>query len=87
MFDVASKGNEGQGIVLDYRFATRDGAATFDLSAGVEVLDTVLIRLGMSIAADRVIPDEEQSADLRKLWIAYRDALSKDLERFARYGN
>jgi hypothetical protein len=57
-----------------------------DLQAGVEVLDTALIRFGMAIAADRVIPDEEQSADIRKLWVAYRDAFGRDLERFARYG-
>ncbi len=86
MFDIASKGNEGQGVVLDYRFATRDGQATMDAQVGVEVLDTALIRFGMKVAADRVIPDEAESADIRKLWVTYRDAFARDLERFARYG-
>jgi hypothetical protein len=86
MFDVASKGNEGQGVVLDYRFGARDRLATVEARIGVEVLDTALIRFGMKIAADRVIPDEEQSADIRKLWVAYRDAFGRDLERFARFG-
>lgn len=86
MFDVASKGNGGRGVVIDSRFGARDGLATVDLEAGVEVLDTALIRFGMKIAADRVIPDEDQSSDIRKLWVAYREAFARDLERFARYG-
>jgi hypothetical protein len=34
----------------------------------------------------RRMSEEEQSADIRKLLVAYRDALSRDLERFARCG-
>jgi hypothetical protein len=86
MFDSASKGNDGQGVVFDYRFGSRSELATLEAQAGVEVLDTALIRLGLSIAADRVIPDEDQSADIHKLLVAYRDAFARDLERYARYG-
>lgn len=85
MFEVAGKGNQGQGIALDFRFARPpEQLATVDFGAGVEVLDTALIRFGMAIAADRIIPDEDQRADMSKLWFAFRDALSADLERFAR---
>jgi hypothetical protein len=87
MFEVAARSNDGRGIELSFGCDTAaDGGSVLDARAAVDVLDSALIRFGMRIAADRVIPDSDQRADLRKLINAYRDALALDVQRFSRYG-
>jgi len=87
MLDVATQGNEGRGIAASARFTgAADGRSTVESSGGFEILDTALIRFGMKIAAERVMPDEDASADIRRLRVAYRDAFAADVERFEKYG-
>lgn len=87
MLDVATLGNDGQGIAVSARFVSAvDGRSTVESSGGFEILDTALIRFGMKIAADRVMPDEEANEDIRRLRVAYRDAFFADVERFGKYG-
>ncbi|MEY4514813.1 MAG: hypothetical protein RLZZ450_6935, partial [Pseudomonadota bacterium] len=87
MLDVATLGNEGQGIALSARFVSAvDGRSLVESSGGFEILDTALIRFGMKIAADRVMPDEAASDDIRRLRVTYRDAFAADVERFGKYG-
>ena len=87
LMDVATKGNEGHGIAFDYRFERPAGSlATFDSSIGGEVLDSALIRFGMAIAAERVVPDEKQLEDIKRLGVAYRDAFDADVVRFGKHG-
>ncbi|MFT3923793.1 MAG: hypothetical protein QM778_14770 [Myxococcales bacterium] len=87
LMDVATKGNEGQGIAFDYRFErSPNGLATLDSSIGGEVLDSALIRFAMAIAAERVVPDEKQLDDIKRLGVAYRDAFDADVVRFGKHG-
>ncbi|MDB4989605.1 MAG: hypothetical protein JWN04_4783, partial [Myxococcaceae bacterium] len=87
MMDVTMMGNDGRGVTLNARIERPQGAlATIDGSVGLEILDTALIRFGMKIAADRVMPDDAQTRDIARLTLAYRDAFSADVERFAKYG-
>jgi hypothetical protein len=87
LLDVATRGNDGQGIAASYRFERpQSGLATFDSSLGFEVLDSALIRFAMGIAAERVVPDEDQTEDIKKLGVAYRDAFDADLVRFSKHG-
>lgn len=87
MLKVALRGNDGKGLVTIVRFEQADsGLATFDWSTEWEALDTPLVRFGMAIIADRVVPDEKQEEDIRRLAVDYRDAFDADLERFAKFG-
>ena|GEM_PF-6301311 len=87
LMDVATQGNEGQGIAIDYHFErSPSGLATLDSSIGGEVLDSALIRFAMAIAAERVVPDERQLEDIKRLGVAYRDAFDADVVRFGKHG-
>ncbi len=86
-FDIATKGNDGQGIALRYRFERPNGElSSIDGNLGVEVLDSALVRFAMAIAADRVVPDKKQMDDLKRLGVAYRDAVDADIVRFGKHG-
>jgi hypothetical protein len=87
MMDVTMRGNGGNGVTIDARFEqSASGLATLDGSAALEILDTALIRFGMKIAADRVMPDDQELADIARLARSAQAAFRSDLERFARYG-
>jgi hypothetical protein len=87
LFQTAAKANGGRGTVAHARFAAPGGApTTVDGQVAFEVLDSALIRMAMAIIADKVVPDEDQEEDMRRLAVAYRDAFDADLARFARYG-
>ena len=86
-FKAATRGNEGRGIAWRYRFERPTGGlATLDGSYGMEVLDSALIRFAMAVAAEKVVPDDDQLADLRRLAAAYRDAFDADVVRFGKFG-
>ena len=87
MMDVTMKGNGGRGVTLTVAFErAASGLATIDGAMGFEILDTALIRFGMKIAADRVMPDDDAIRDIARLTLAYRTALRSDVERYAKYG-
>jgi hypothetical protein len=84
MFQVASRSNDGRGIEVSYGFEQlADERSAVEGRAGVDVLDSSLIRFGMKIAADRVFPDADQQADMRKLVLASREACALDVVRFS----
>jgi hypothetical protein len=86
-FEAAVHGNEGQGIAWRYRFERpQGGLATLDGGVGIEVLDSALIRFAMGIAAKKVVPDDAQLEDIRRLAADYRDAFDLDVERFGKFG-
>ena len=86
-FKAAVEGNEGRGIDWRVRFdRANDALATVDGRVGIEVLDSTLIRLGMALAADKVVPDDDQLSDIRRLAASYRAAFDSDVARFAKYG-
>lgn len=83
---VACEGNNGQGIAVSAEIS-RPGsgkAAQFDFSAAFEGLDNFLVRIGMGIVNDRIIPDERVSEDLRQLVFDAHEAFSNDLDQFER---
>jgi hypothetical protein len=87
LLDAATRGNDGRGIEWRYRFERpAGGLATLDGSVGMEVLDSALIRFSMAIAAERVVPDDDQLEDIRRLAADYRDAFDSDVQRFAKFG-
>ncbi len=87
LFDIATQGNDGQGIAARYRFERPEGGlSTLDGSLGIEVLDSALIRFAMAIAAERVVPDKKQTDDIKRLGVAYRDAVDADIVRFGKHG-
>jgi hypothetical protein len=87
MFQVAARSNDGRGIEVSYGFEQlADERSAVDGRVGVDVLDSALIRFGMKIAADRVFPDADQQADMRKLVLASREAFALDVIRFSTSG-
>jgi len=82
---TACNGNEGRGIALTVRFDQRPTTvATIDAKFGIEALNNFLVKVGVGFFNDRVMPDEDVSADVTHLMIDAQGAFSADLERYAR---
>ena len=84
--DVACKGNNGEGIAADLEFSQEKPGSISRLavSSAFEGLDNFLVRLGMGIVSERVIPDPEVSLDIRRLIFDTQEAFSKDLDGYER---
>src|SRR5581483_7369262 len=64
-FHVATRGNDGKGIVITA--GTRvgeNGVSVFDVDAEAEALNNFLVRLGFKLARKKLIPPEEAISDL-----------------------
>lgn len=83
-FRVATRGNEGKGIVLEAGTRPGDsGAHVFDLHAEAEGLNNFLVRLGFKLARKKLIPPDDALDDLGQYLRGGHTAFSKDLEGFA----
>ena len=84
--ETAVKGNEGRGIeiALKARQAEAGGAGTVSAALGLEVLDSTLVSIAMSIASQKLLPDPDVRGDIHKLLLKIHGAFAKDLERFNR---
>ncbi len=82
---VAAQGNEGEGISGEARFRQPGPGELAELQASgaFEALDNFMVRLGMRIVSDRLIPDEAGMADLTRLISDVQAAFIRDLDRFA----
>ena len=82
---VAAEGNGGEGISGQLRFRQPGPAELAEVQAGgaFEALDNFMVRLGMRIVSDRLIPDEAGMADLTRLVSDVQAAFIRDLDRFA----
>lgn len=83
---VACEGNDGKGITVSAEIG-RPGsgkAAQLELAGAFEGLDNFLVRLGMGIVNDRIIPNESVSDDLKQLVFDAHEAFSSDLDQFER---
>lgn len=84
-FDVAVRGNDGKGVTLDVTAgsvaAGQPGA--LELALGVEALDNFMVKMGVGIVNQRVVPDEDESEEADRLNLRLHQAFSKDFERFA----
>ncbi|WP_148863783.1 hypothetical protein [Marinobacter fonticola] len=83
---VACEGNGGRGITASAEVSRPQSgkAAQLSLEGTFEGLDNFLVRIGMGIVNDRVIPDEAVSEELRQLVFDAHEAFSRDLDQFER---
>lgn len=84
--EVACNGNDGKGVVAEMNFenATEHQQTKVHFTSEFEGLDNFMVRIGMGIVSDRVIPDTDVSGDIRRLVFDTQDAFSKDLDNFAK---
>ena len=83
--EVACHGNEGKGIVAEMAFehGTTGNDSKVNVTTEFEGLDNFMVRIGMGIVSDRIIPDKGVSEDLRKLIFDTQEAFAQDLDGFA----
>lgn len=94
--EVACQGNEGKGVIIAMSF--EEGAPPLAENAGpiaargsqihmtaqVEALDNAMIRIGVGIVNDRIIPEPAASEDIAKLLYNAQAAFTKDLNAYAK---
>lgn len=82
---VACKGNGGRGIEARMEFVQPepDQPAFVKLHTAFEGLDNFMVRIGMGIVSDRVIPSTGVSEDIQRLVFDTQEAFAKDLDNFA----
>jgi hypothetical protein len=83
---VACHGNGGKGITSQIEFTqpAPESPALLSVHTAFEGLDNFMVRIGMGIVSDRIIPDPRVSDDLRKLVVETQDAFARDLDQFMR---
>ena len=81
---VAVKGNGGKGIVTRTEFSQLSVGELAKVNVGVsfEALNNFMVRIGMGIVSDRIIPDSDVSKDIQQLIYDTEEAFSKDLDGF-----
>lgn len=83
---VAAEGNDGEGISGQVAFRQGEaGLAEVRANGGFEALDNFMVRLGMRIVSDRLVPDTDASHELFDLINDVQAAFVRDLDRFARH--
>ncbi|MBN1655354.1 MAG: hypothetical protein JXA30_16425 [Deltaproteobacteria bacterium] len=82
---TACKGNNGEGIVIDTRVDQPAPGipATFDIRTVFEGTDNFLVKFGVSVMNEKVIPSQEVMGDLRKILRDVHHAFMADLDRFS----
>ncbi len=83
---VACKGNNGDGIAgsLELRESEDGGSTRLNAEGSFEGLDNFLVRVGMRIINNRIIPNGSVSEELRQLVYDVHEAFSRDLDQFER---
>jgi len=84
LWETAIKGNNGQGIVAEMNFIHNEDQLTqLQLNAQFEALDNFMIRTGVAIVNDRIIPSEAVTNDFRALISDTFKAFGDDLQDYA----
>ena len=83
--EVACYGNEGNGIVaeMDFDHGADQEQTKVHFTTQFEGLDNFMVRIGMGIVSDRIIPDQGVSNDIRRLVFDTQEAFASDLDGFA----
>lgn len=83
---VACQGNNGDGITgtVELRHSPEGGATRLNADGAFEGLDNFLVRIGMRIINNRIIPGSGVSEELRQLVYDAHEAFSRDLDQFER---
>lgn len=81
---TACKGNNGEGVVMDTRVdqPAPGMPATFDIRTVFEGTDNFLVKFGMSVLNEKVIPSQEVVDEMRKVLRDIHHAFMADLDRF-----
>ena len=83
---VAVTGNAGKGVVTRTEFSqlSEGELAKVEVNASFEALNNFMVRIGMNIVNNRVMPGSATSDDIRRLIFDTQEAFSKDLAGFAK---
>ncbi|MDB4987951.1 MAG: hypothetical protein JWN04_3129, partial [Myxococcaceae bacterium] len=87
--NVAAKGNDGKGFVGVLRMGVgKEGSTKGVLEAGVDfdALDNFLVKIGLGMVSDKLIPDADAFSDIKKFSTDLYDGFVKDLARFESHG-
>lgn len=82
---TALEGNHAKGLALDivHEQPAEHANSTTQIHIGVEVLDNLLIEIGAQMFNDRLLPDEDETADIeRAMWDGIT-AFRSDLKRYS----
>lgn len=77
-------GGRGASFALRARQAGPDGPGVVTVSGQVEVLNSLLIRLGFQIASQKLLPDDDVRAEVWALFTRAHAAFEQDLAGYAR---
>ncbi|MBZ2188107.1 hypothetical protein K8B33_03300 [Alcanivorax sp. JB21] len=83
---VATQGNNGRGITgtVVFEQSAETGEAELHASGAFEALDNFMVRLGMRMVSDRLIPDTRTAEEIGSLVSAVQAAFVDDLDLFER---
>lgn len=81
---VASKGNEKKGVVASLNLGSEQPGGDGVIEAGldIEALDNYLVKIGVGMVNERLIPSDEVLKDAKGLLTEIHDAFSQDLSRY-----
>lgn len=82
---AACRGNDGKGVIaaLSFEQASKQGSLVH-FTAQAEALDNAMIRIGVGIVNDRLIPSDVVSGDIRRAFTDVQAAFLRDLNEFKR---
>lgn len=82
---TATKGNGGKGIFLALRARqAKNGRSTLKVEGGLEILNSLLVRIAARIASQKLLPDADVRSDIHKLLVRIHAAFLHDLNRYGR---
>ncbi|MDB4986105.1 MAG: hypothetical protein JWN04_1283 [Myxococcaceae bacterium] len=87
--NVAAKGNDGKGFVGVLRMGiAKEDSTKGVLETGVDfdALDNFLVKIGLGMVSDKLIPDADAFTDIKKFSTDLYDGFVKDLARFESHG-
>lgn len=79
---TACTGNAKQGIAIGIHTRQIDGAGTLTLRGGMEVLNSLLVRIAMQIASKKLLPSADVRSDIHALLVRLHAAFQDDLTQF-----
>jgi hypothetical protein len=83
-FEVATRGNNKKGIAIHSEIGSEVAGekGAISTSLDVEALDNFLVKMGVGIVNDRVLPDDDAIHEQKALAAELHDAFVRDLTRF-----
>ncbi|MDB4973990.1 MAG: hypothetical protein JWN48_2331 [Myxococcaceae bacterium] len=87
--NVAAHGNGGKGFIGALKLGVgKEGATKGVLETGVDfdALDNFLVKIGLGMVSDKLIPDADAFKDIKKFSTDLYDGFVKDLARFEKHG-